>query len=640
MTEEADDTTPSPVDSIAAAFAIGSASRERADAFLKKQELLVELQIEDMRREDSVRHWSLRVRHISDVMKLSFELALGFILLVVVAAIIGALWSSEEATGVVISPFSVPPDLAARGLTGEVVATKMLDRLSDMQVRTNSVRAASSYANNWGSDIKVQIPDTGVSVGELIQYLHGWLGHETQISGSVYRTPSGIAVTARAGGVSSPVFTGADADLDALIQKAAEAVYRSTQPYRYAVYLDQSGHNAEAYAAYQALIATGTRIDRAYAYSAVANDLPLDTGNFEKARQMSVAALAIAPKLLLARENLEQNDALQHHDEQTFEDIREDRALEAQGRDPTMDEVDFAKDVLQDDSKFAFSLGDFQAALKADSEIAASQDKGNSVEEAHRSMVTDCGMLHDAECFRNVVAELPAVADDSIAQFAREGATQTADSGLERWTDIVAIEPGMRARFDKLGVRGNIFLVRNELPLTALAHAELGDFRTAHAEIDRTPLDCVSCLRSRGTIDALAGDWRGAQYWFARAVSGSKSLPFAYLDWGASLLREGRYDGAIAQFTLANQKGPHFADPLELWGEALTAKNRSDLALPKFAEACEYAPHWGRLHLKWGEALLWSADNAGAQKQFDIASTLDLSSTERLELARVRTLHG
>jgi tetratricopeptide (TPR) repeat protein len=249
-------------------------------------------------------------------------------------------------------------------------------------------------------------------------------------------------------------------------------------------------------------------------------------------------------------------------------------------------------------------------------------------------------MLHDAECFRNVVAELPAVADDSIAQFAREGATQTADSGLERWTDIVAIEPGMRARFDKLGVRGNIFLVRNELPLTALAHAELGDFRTAHAEIDRTPLDCVSCLRSRGTIDALAGDWRGAQYWFARAVSGSKSLPFAYLDWGASLLREGRYDGAIAQFTLANQKGPHFADPLELWGEALTAKNRSDLALPKFAEACEYAPHWGRLHLKWGEALLWSADNAGAQKQFDIASTLDLSSTERLELARVRTLHG
>jgi tetratricopeptide (TPR) repeat protein len=69
------------------------------------------------------------------------------------------------------------------------------------------------------------------------------------------------------------------------------------------------------------------------------------------------------------------------------------------------------------------------------------------------------------------------------------------------------------------------------------------------------------------------------------------------------LLRKGNYDAAIAKFTLANQKGPHFADPLEMWGEALMRKNRSDLALANFAEANKYAPNWGRLHLKWGEAL-------------------------------------
>ena len=40
-----------------------------------------------------------------------------------------------------------------------------------------------------------------------------------------------------------------------------------------------------------------------------------------------------------------------------------------------------------------------------------------------------------------------------------------------------------------------------------------------------------------------------------------------------------------SKFTPTNQKGPHFADPLEGWGEALFAKNQSHLALAQFAEA-------------------------------------------------------
>ena len=84
------------------------------------------------------------------------------------------------------------------------------------------------------------------------------------------------------------------------------------------------------------------------------------------------------------------------------------------------------------------------------------------------------------------------------------------------------------------------------------------------------------------------------------------SIPFADADWGQALLARGQPDAAIAKFTLANQKGPHFADPLEGWGEALMAKNQSHLALAKFAEAEKYAPNWGRLHLKWGEALVYA----------------------------------
>jgi len=99
-------------------------------------------------------------------------------------------------------------------------------------------------------------------------------------------------------------------------------------------------------------------------------------------------------------------------------------------------------------------------------------------------------------------------------------------------------------------------------------------------------------------------------------------------------MAKGDLDGAIAKFDIAHQKGPHFADPLEMWGESLVARNRSDLALAKFEEAAKYAPNWGRLHLKWGEALWWAGKHDEARKQFAIASGLDLTPSEKSELAR------
>jgi predicted negative regulator of RcsB-dependent stress response len=100
------------------------------------------------------------------------------------------------------------------------------------------------------------------------------------------------------------------------------------------------------------------------------------------------------------------------------------------------------------------------------------------------------------------------------------------------------------------------------------------------------------------------------------------------------LLQKGDPDGAIAQFTIATRKGPHFADPLEGWGEALMAKNQSHLALAKFAEAEKYAPKWGRLHLKWGEALVYTGKKDEAKAQYVRAAQLGLTPAEKAELAR------
>ena len=80
----------------AAWTALGAASREKADAFLEEQTVLARLQADDLRREDRVRHWSLRVRHISDVMKLIFELTLAAFAVVVIAALASAIWSAAH----------------------------------------------------------------------------------------------------------------------------------------------------------------------------------------------------------------------------------------------------------------------------------------------------------------------------------------------------------------------------------------------------------------------------------------------------------------------------------------------------------------------------------------------------------------
>ncbi|HEX3673824.1 MAG TPA: hypothetical protein VHU87_06085, partial [Rhizomicrobium sp.] len=121
--DEKDKREPFDSASSAASLALGSAHETldpRAAAFLEKQGRLIELQIEDLRREDAIRHWSLRVRHIGDVLKVAFEIAAAFIVIVLAVGIGAALWSATQADGLVVQAFSVPPDLAGRGLTGEV----------------------------------------------------------------------------------------------------------------------------------------------------------------------------------------------------------------------------------------------------------------------------------------------------------------------------------------------------------------------------------------------------------------------------------------------------------------------------------------------------------------------------------------
>ncbi len=91
-------------------------------------------------------------------MKVAFEVAIAFIVLAVAVFIGAAIWDAAHDDGLVIEAFQVPPDMAARGLTGQTVASQLLDKLSALQAATDSARTPTSYTNNWGNDIKVENP--------------------------------------------------------------------------------------------------------------------------------------------------------------------------------------------------------------------------------------------------------------------------------------------------------------------------------------------------------------------------------------------------------------------------------------------------------------------------------------------------
>lgn len=622
---------------LAAAMAVGR-DGARADTFLDEQTKLTRLQIEQIEEENTTRRRILKLEHMSAAMKLAFELALAVIFTAIAIGLGAAVWSALTDNGLVVETFSVPPDLAGKGLTGDVVAAKLLDKLSSLQAQTVSSRAATSYANNWGSDVKLQIPDTGVSIGEFNRSLHAWLGHQTRITGEVYRTPKGLAVTARAGNNTSPTFTGSDADLDKLIRQAAESVYHATQPYRYAVYLANVGRSKEAEAAYLALIANGSPTDRAWAHIGIEN-IYANRGDRKRALAMLERALALKPDFIMAYVNRAGLEGQFQHDEASLAAIK--RAVEiARGpRDHDLSDIAWQLALLQAESNAAGSTGNYSGQLEFDRQIEALPNFNNAADNAHQNNITTHAFLHDEAASEAAFEAMPPSASD-IAFLQRDGNHSFARLILGQPDLVLALRPRFDALLVKLGRLGPVIEQRQFWPFVAYGQALKGDFKGAHATADQTPVDCIQCLRTRGLIDMLQKNWGGADYWFARANSDAPSTPLPLSDWGHMLLEKGDFDGAIAKFEAAYALSPRFADPIEMWGEALAKKGRADLALKKFDEANRYAPHWGRLHLKWGEALFWSGDKAGAAKQFAIAKTLWLTAPEKAELEKMKPLSG
>ena len=206
----------------AMALGLGGARREKADANLDDHRPNLQLQMEEMRAEYPYKLSHFRLRRFSDWAKAAFEFSAGLLALAVAAGVAYLVWNAANRNDLVIDAFAVPPDLAARGLSGPVLAAKLSDRIAAMQAQTFSARAPRSYANGLAEGLKLEIPETGVSLSELDRFLREKLGRDQHIGGEMVQTAKGIALTARVGSDGSATVTGDETDTDSLLQKLAE----------------------------------------------------------------------------------------------------------------------------------------------------------------------------------------------------------------------------------------------------------------------------------------------------------------------------------------------------------------------------------------------------------------------------------
>lgn len=613
-----------------------------AAGFLKDQRHLINLQAEHLHEQRELQLAHLRVRRWKDRMSLSLQSLAVLAGVVLVIVFSGMAWSAHEERGLLIDAFEVPPELAADGLSGSVVAQRFLDKFNAMQAATDSDRPAASFQNNWGDDIKVEIPETGLKFGEVRKLLRDTLGNVSHVTGDVYKTATGIALTARLGDAPPETFEGSRADLDRLLQQAAEAVYRFSQPYRYSDYLEQHGRTEQAEQVISELATSGVPSERPWAYAEWAVYDLNDHANVTSARNHGELALRFSDSdgaVVRADIALIGVAVWSGQDEQALLRARHLDPL-AHRRSSETSRTYYEQNSLESSAYLASLVGDFKKSADDQMRITKTPEFQGLTRLSYAMAATMFALNHDPLSAQQALAPLDVPEDTSFLHANAISAFMglpaywiAAENGDWRAAleDARAAERWLEANKVKLPV-AQLMQEVWILPLRALAMAKTGDMSEADALIATTSLNCYLCLRVRGLIATEEHDWAAADRWFTEAVRQAPSLPFAYADWGADRLKRNDTEGAMALLQKAHEAGPHFADPLELMGEALMRKGDLRNAIAKFSQAEEAAPRWGRNQLRWSQALQRIGHDHEAATHLEKAGNLSLSPSDRAEL--------
>jgi tetratricopeptide (TPR) repeat protein len=594
--EEKIDPTVSGAEPLAVAIATNLANQNADVAaetvtFLREQTDLLREQKKNIRAEYEFFESEAGPRLLALRLRTGFQLFFALIATVIGLALAIVVWSATRSRSVVIDPFEVPPALAADGLNGKVVASGLLDVLTEIQASSQSSIEHRELKNAWTSEISVDVPDTGISLNELERMVKIRFGHDQHIEGDLIRSgPGGLALTVRGNGIMPKTFSGDAGALDKLLTQSGEYLFSQSQPGLWMSYLTQVGRDDEAIAFAQSAYNTVEASERLYVLNGLGNAITDKGGEGAMAQALPLYREAVKLKpdywagynnIMYALAGLGDEEGVVRTGEQMMK-----VAGGRPGRSPESNYENYDEITWDLQAERASNIADMESYGGIGSLLARNGAENLSVAQLDVQ-------LHDPEATALRLQTTPIDAKNmpDVTAGAMDKALHAEETGdlkeaAHEWDVFAAAyaNPTIATSNPKYICNAAVTYEKTDQPAKADSALKPYGGRTY-----------VDCYRFKGDVLDLRGDWAGAQDWYARAVKLAPSLPAGYYSWGLALAKHGDLAGAAEKLKLANEKGPHWADPLKAWGDVLMRQGNTREALAKYDEALKYAPNWKQL---------------------------------------------
>jgi tetratricopeptide (TPR) repeat protein len=568
--------------------------------FLSEQTQLLKAQKECLQGEHALRLTQLRHQvRAENLRAVGMRVRIGlhvFIALIAIGLVAGAAIMIHDAVGsrsVVIDAFDIAPNVAAQVPSGKIVAAGLLDVLTRIQAATRSSAEHRSLSGAWNNDIAIDVPETGISIGQITRMMKARFGSDQHIDGDLMQSETGgLALTVRGTGIFSKTFTGETRHLDALLTQAGEYVYGQSQPGLFAAYLANNDRNDEAIRFSQAAYPRADSSERPYVLNYWANGIAGKgaDGAMREALPLYREALRRKPNYWTAYNNIMY--ALNGlGDEEGVVRVNEQLMKAAGGRPGRAPEHEY-----QNFDQVVWDLPAERAEAIADVESHSGIGTTGSAGGAESLQIAQYEVqMHDVEAaslrLKTTLADPKNVPDVAQATFVRA-------LRAEEMSDLKTAAREWDAYVEAYANRNVSTNNPHTICFAAVSYEKTGQSAKAEAALNAVgTLTLVDCDRFRADILDLRGDWPSAQAWYAEAVKLAPSIPSGYYSWGLALAKHGDLEAAAVKFKSANQKGPHWADPLKAWGDVLMKQGRRTEAIGKYDEALKYAPNWAALKI-------------------------------------------
>jgi tetratricopeptide (TPR) repeat protein len=567
-----------------------------ASAFLRGQLHHVEVQTKHLEEEHGLRIAHLRNQLAEErVRRLALRLRVGFQLFVVlVATAIGlglfvTVYDAFHSRNVVIDLFEVAPGLSPPIPNGKMVAASLLDRLTQLQAATRISAEKRGLSSAWTNEINIEVPETGLSIGQIERTLKARFGHDDHIDGDLMKTETGaLALTVRGNRILPKTFINNEGHLGRLVDVAAEYIYGESEPGLFAKYLSDTNRADEAIAFARAHLASATIQEQPILLNYWGNAIEAKAAPNANTEALPLyrEAVRIKPDYWVGYNNL-MLDLFNRGDLDGLIRVGNQMMKIAGGRPGKASE-----DMYEVYDSVVNNLQAERAAGLADMEGTGGTLTAQAGAEGLIVAQIDV-QLHEVDTARlhlktTVWDEMssPDAANAAFAQATLAEEVGDLTAAANAW-DVYA-----KAFADP------VVSVQNSSGIcsAAITYEKTNQPNKADAALNAVgALSHPDCFRYKADLLDLRGDWAGAQVWYEKAIQLAPSYPASYYSRGIALGKHKDLKDAAEQFRLANLKGPHWADPLKAWGDVLVELGAPNEALAKYDEALKYAPNWEQL---------------------------------------------